>query len=66
MHDDCGGVRSRTNKKASSLDKRKRYREKACAERHRSPRDQNAKIIPLCSYADKLMSGKEEFKDILN
>ena len=26
----------------------------------------NAKIIPLCSYADKLMSGKEEFKDVLN
>ena len=25
----------------------------------------NAKIIPLCSYADKLMSGKEEFKDVL-
>ena len=26
----------------------------------------NAKIVPLCSYADKLMSGKEEFKDVLN
>ena len=25
----------------------------------------NAKIIPLCSYADKLMSGKEEFEDVL-
>ena len=28
-------------------------------------RTKNAKIIPLCSYADKLMSGKEEFKDVL-
>ena len=25
----------------------------------------DAKIIPLCSYAGKLMSGKEEFKDVL-
>ena len=23
------------------------------------------KIVPLCSYADKLMTGKEEFKDVL-
>lgn len=29
-------------------------------------RTKDAKIIPLCSYADKLMSGKEEFKDVLN
>ena len=28
-------------------------------------RADNAKIVPLCSYADKLVSGKEEFKDIL-
>ena len=28
-------------------------------------RADNAKIIPLCSYADKLMSGKEEYKDII-
>lgn len=28
-------------------------------------RAENAKIIPLCSYADKLMTGKEEFKDVL-
>ncbi len=30
-----------------------------------SARAKNAKIMPLCSYADKLMSGKEEFKDVL-
>ncbi len=28
-------------------------------------RAKDAKIIPLCSYAGKLMSGKEEFKDVL-
>lgn len=28
-------------------------------------RVKDAKIVPLCSYADKLMSGKEEFKDVL-
>ena len=28
-------------------------------------RENNAKIVPLCSYADKLMSGKEEFRDVL-
>ena len=28
-------------------------------------RAKDAKIVPLCSYADKLMSGKEEFKDVL-
>ncbi len=30
-----------------------------------SARTYNAKIVPLCSYAEKLMSGKEEFKDVL-
>ena len=29
-------------------------------------RTQNAKIVPLCSYADKLMTGKEEYRDVLN
>ena len=29
-------------------------------------RAKNAKIVPFCSYADKLMTGKEEFKDVLN
>lgn len=29
-------------------------------------RSKNAKITPLCSYADKLMSGKEEYRDVLN
>ena len=29
-------------------------------------RSKNAKIVPFCSYADKLMTGKEEFKDVLN
>ena len=29
-------------------------------------RTQDAKIVPLCSYAEKLMSGKEEYRDILN
>ncbi len=28
-------------------------------------RAKDAKIIPLCSYAGKMMSGKEEFKDVL-
>ena len=28
-------------------------------------RERNAKIVPLCSYADKMMTGKEEFKDVL-
>jgi predicted GNAT family acetyltransferase len=28
-------------------------------------RANNAKIVPLCSYADKVMSDKEEFKDVL-
>ena len=28
-------------------------------------RAKDAKIIPRCSYAGKLMSGKEEFKDVL-
>ena len=28
-------------------------------------RAKDDKIIPLCSYAGKLMSGKEEFKDVL-
>ncbi len=28
-------------------------------------RAKNAKIVPLCSYADKMMSGKEEFGDVL-
>ena len=31
-----------------------------------SARTNNAKIVPICSYAEKLMSGKEEFKDVLN
>lgn len=30
-----------------------------------SARTNNAKIVPICSYAEKLMSGKEEFKDVL-
>ena len=30
-----------------------------------SARTNNAKIVPVCSYAEKLMSGKEEFKDVL-
>lgn len=30
-----------------------------------SARAKNARIVPLCSYADKLMSGKEEFSDVL-
>ena len=29
-------------------------------------RAKNAKIVPLCSYADKLMTGKEEYRDVLN
>ena len=29
-------------------------------------RAQKAKIVPRCSYAEKLMSGKEEFIDVLN
>ena len=28
-------------------------------------RNQNVKIVPRCSYADKLMSGKEEYRDVL-
>lgn len=28
-------------------------------------RANNAKIVPLCSYAGKVVSGKEEFKDVL-
>lgn len=28
-------------------------------------RANNAKIVPLCSYADKLMSGNAAFKDVL-
>ncbi len=28
-------------------------------------RANNAKFVPLCSYADKVMSDKEEFKDVL-
>ena len=30
-----------------------------------SARTNNAKIVPICSYAEKHMSGKEEFKDVL-
>lgn len=30
-----------------------------------SARTNNAKIVPICSYTEKLMSGKEEFKDVL-
>lgn len=30
-----------------------------------SARTNNAKIVPICSFAEKLMSGKEEFKDVL-
>ncbi len=29
-------------------------------------RAKKAKLVPLCSYADKLMSGKEEFRDVLH
>ena len=29
-------------------------------------RAKDAKIIPLCSYADKLMTGNEEYRDVLN
>ena len=28
-------------------------------------RANKAKIVPLCSYANKVMSDKEEFKDVL-
>lgn len=28
-------------------------------------REKNVKIMPLCSYARKVMNGKEEFKDVL-
>ena len=28
-------------------------------------RANNAKIVPLCSYAGKVVSGKEEYKDVL-
>ena len=29
-------------------------------------RAKKAKLVPLCSYADKLMTGKEEFRDVLH
>ena len=28
-------------------------------------RERGAKIIPVCSYAQRMMSGKDEYKDIL-
>ena len=28
-------------------------------------RERGAKIIPLCSYAQRMMSGKDEYKDVL-
>ena len=28
-------------------------------------RDKDIKILPVCSYAKKLMTGKDEFKDVM-
>jgi hypothetical protein len=28
-------------------------------------RERDAKIIPVCSYAQRMMSGKDEYKDVL-
>ena len=29
-------------------------------------RERKKKIVPLCSYAQKLMAGKDEYKDVLS
>ena len=31
----------------------------------RAARRAGKKIVPLCSYADKIMTGKEEYRDVL-
>lgn len=32
---------------------------------YEAARERGVKIIPVCSYAQRMMSGKDEYKDVL-